>query len=87
MHKVGMILICIHTTIFAGFFKDKMLQFKNLQDLRRMMPTSIVAAIFKRPLQEASTYVTQRQLMRRFAVKLILCYKQKCKVRSKFLKN
>ena len=33
------------------------------------------------------TYVTQRQLMRLFAVKLILSYKQKCKVRSKFLKN
>ena len=31
--------------------------------------------------------VTQRQLMRRFAVKLILSYEQKCKVRSKFLKN
>ena len=32
-------------------------------------------------------YVTQRQLMRLFAVKLILSYEQKCKVRSKFLKN
>ena len=33
------------------------------------------------------TIVTQRQLMRLFAVKLILSYEQKCKVRSKFLKN
>ena len=33
------------------------------------------------------TYVTLRQLMRLFAVKLILSYKQKCQVRSKFLKN
>ena len=33
------------------------------------------------------SYVTQRQLMRLFAVKLILSYEQKCKVRSKFLKN
>ena len=32
-------------------------------------------------------YVTQRQLMRLFAVKFILSYEQKCKVRSKFLKN
>ena len=32
-------------------------------------------------------YVTQHQLMRLFAVKLILSYEQKCKVRSKFLKN
>ena len=32
-------------------------------------------------------YVTQRQLMRLFAVKLILGYEQKFKVRSKFLKN
>ena len=31
-------------------------------------------------------YVTQRQLMRHFVVKLILSYEQKCKVRSKFLK-
>ena len=34
-----------------------------------------------------SLFVTQRQLMRLFAVKLILSYEQKCKVRSKFLKN
>ena len=33
------------------------------------------------------TYVTQRQLMRLFAVKLILSYEQKCEVKSKFLKN
>ena len=32
-------------------------------------------------------YVTQCQLMRLFAVKVILSYEQKCKVRSKFLKN
>ena len=32
-------------------------------------------------------FVTQRQLMRRFAVKLILSYEQKCQVRSKFLKH
>ena len=32
-------------------------------------------------------FVTQRQLMRLFVVKLILSYEQKCKVRSKFLKN
>ena len=32
-------------------------------------------------------YVTQRQLMRLFAVKLILSYEQNCKVSSKFLKN
>ena len=32
-------------------------------------------------------YVTQCQLMRLFAVKLILSYEQKCKVGSKFLKN
>ena len=33
-------------------------------------------------------YVTQRQLMRLFAVKLILSYEQKCNlVGSKFLKN
>ena len=31
--------------------------------------------------------VTQRQVMRLFAVKLMLSYEQKCKVRSKFLKN
>ena len=33
------------------------------------------------------SHVTQRQLMRLFAVKLILSYEQKCKVRSEFLKN
>ena len=33
------------------------------------------------------THVTQRQLMRHFAVKSILSSEQKCKVRSKFLKN
>ena len=33
------------------------------------------------------TYVTQSQLMRLFAVKLILSYEQKCKVRSKFVKK
>ena len=32
-------------------------------------------------------YVTQRQLVRHFVVKLILSYEQKCKVRLKFLKN
>ena len=32
---------------------------------------------------EADTYVTQRQLMRLFVVKLILSYEQKCQVRSK----
>ena len=31
--------------------------------------------------------VTQRQLMRLFAVKLSVIYEQKCSVRSKFLKN
>ena len=31
--------------------------------------------------------VTQHQLMRLFAVKLIVSYEPKCKVRSKFLKN
>ena len=31
--------------------------------------------------------VTQRQLMRLFAVHLILSYEQKCEIRSKFLKN
>ena len=31
--------------------------------------------------------VTKRQLMRLFAVKLILSYEQKCNVRSKFLKS
>ena len=31
--------------------------------------------------------VTQRQLMRLFAVKSIPSYEQKCQVRSKFLKN
>ena len=31
--------------------------------------------------------VTRRQLMRLFAVKLILSYEQKCKVMSKFPKN
>ena len=32
-------------------------------------------------------FVTQRQLMRLFAVKLILSYEQKFKVRSKFVKK
>ena len=32
-------------------------------------------------------FVTQRQLMRLFAVELILSYEQKSKLRSKFLKN
>ena len=32
-------------------------------------------------------FVTQHQLMRLFAVKLILSYEQKCQLRSKFLKN
>ena len=32
-------------------------------------------------------FVTQRQLMRLFAVKVILSYEQKCQVSSKFLKN
>ena len=32
-------------------------------------------------------FVTQRQLMKLLVVSLILSYEQKCKVRSKFLKN
>ena len=46
-------------------------------------------AIFKleQEHQCATQIVTQRQLMRLFAVKLILSYEQKCKLRSKFLKN
>ena len=32
-------------------------------------------------------FVTQRQRMKYFAVKSILSYEQKCKGRSKFLKN
>ena len=38
-------------------------------------------------MADRKKYVTQRQLMRLFAVKLILSYEQKCKVRLKFLKN
>ena len=38
-------------------------------------------------LSSLALYVTQRQLMRLFAVKLIWSYEQKCKVTSKFVKN
>ena len=39
-----------------------------------------------RRLRLCKENVTQCQLMRLFAVKLVLSYEQKCKVRSKFLK-
>ena len=54
-----------------------------------MLHTTLYGSSFVQTVNElhVQEYVTQRQLMRLFAVKSILSYEQKCKVRSKFLKN
>ena len=86
------ILICLF-----GFFSPVLLLIQH----HRKLPGTVIFSpkwkIYHKSFTERvlilnwicilSKYVTQHQLMRLFAVKSIVSYEQKCKVRSKFLKN
>ena len=82
---VGHKLACANGYCRVTLMKRK--QKTKLQDFLHHAVVVLNLSLQFARYQNVRPFVTQRQLMRRFAVKLILSYEQKCKVRSKFLKN
>ena len=81
-------LLCYKPTSCNVLHNGYVVQFNARMQLYVCVTLSSTLTMFiLHNLPHSNSLVTERQLMRLFAVKLILNYEQKCKVRSKFLKN